>query len=269
MINYSKVVVFDMDETLGYFTELGMFWDAITTYIQLNNIQIKINNELFDNILDLYPEFLRPNIINILKYLKKKKENKFCSKIMIYTNNQGPKEWVNYIVKYFETKLNYKLFDQIIYAFKIKGKIVELCRTSHDKKYEDFIRCTKLSETTDICFLDDIYHHGMRHEKIYYINIKKYIYNLKPNIMIERFLKSNIFDADLKTDDLQNFINNFMKQYSYTILNKTSEAQNIDKILSQKILEHLHIFFYKNNKNSNSKTKRKKIKIKNKTFKKH
>ena len=25
----SKIVVFDLDETLGYFSEFGMFWDAL------------------------------------------------------------------------------------------------------------------------------------------------------------------------------------------------------------------------------------------------
>ena len=63
----SKIVVFDLDETLGYFMELGMFWDALNAYIKHKQIKNPINQELFDNVLDLYPEFLRPNIIEILK----------------------------------------------------------------------------------------------------------------------------------------------------------------------------------------------------------
>ena len=27
-----KIVVFDLDETLGYFTELGIFWDSLENY---------------------------------------------------------------------------------------------------------------------------------------------------------------------------------------------------------------------------------------------
>ena len=30
----SKIVVFDMDETLGYFVEFGIFWDALIAYIK-------------------------------------------------------------------------------------------------------------------------------------------------------------------------------------------------------------------------------------------
>ena len=41
---------------------------------------------------------------------------------MIYTNNQGPKEWTQMIKHYIETRLEYNLFDKIIGAFKIKGK---------------------------------------------------------------------------------------------------------------------------------------------------
>ena len=50
----NKIVVFDLDETLGYFTELGMVWDALTNYIKNNNVNIARNQDLFNKILDLY-----------------------------------------------------------------------------------------------------------------------------------------------------------------------------------------------------------------------
>ena len=93
----------------------------------------------FNNILNLFPEFIRPNIINILKYLVDKKKMMICEKIFIYTNNQGSKEWVNYIIKYFETEINYRLFDQVISAFKKNGKVLETCRTTCNKTHKDFI----------------------------------------------------------------------------------------------------------------------------------
>ena len=31
---HPKIVVFDLDETLGYFSEFGMFWDALKSYIK-------------------------------------------------------------------------------------------------------------------------------------------------------------------------------------------------------------------------------------------
>ena len=41
---------------------------------------------------------------------------------MIYTNNQGPPGWIDHIKEYFEAKISYKLFDQVVAAFKINGK---------------------------------------------------------------------------------------------------------------------------------------------------
>ena len=29
-----KIVVFDLDETLGYFTEFSIFWDSLAQYIK-------------------------------------------------------------------------------------------------------------------------------------------------------------------------------------------------------------------------------------------
>jgi len=237
----SRIVVFDLDETLGYFMELGMFWDSLTNYIKNNNINISIDQNLFNKILDLYPEFLRPNILGILNYLKNKKEINHCDKLMIYTNNQGPKEWAKYIKNYFETKLNFKIFDQIIAAFKVQGQQLELCRTTHMKTHKDLIKCTKIPEDTYICFLDDVFYPGMSNDKIYYINIKPYIYDLTFDEMINRFQKSGILPAE--PTSCRDQILHDMKKYSYIYVGKSVEAQNIDKILSKQIIKHLHKFF--------------------------
>ena len=74
-----KIVVFDLDETLGYFTEFGIFWDSLVYYVKSKNKKILTQND-FNDVLDLYPEFLRPNIINILTYLKEKKHHNCCHK---------------------------------------------------------------------------------------------------------------------------------------------------------------------------------------------
>jgi len=240
-----KIVVFDLDETLGYYTEFGMFWDALNSYIQINKESIdqpKSDQHFFNKVLDLYPEFHRPNILNILHFLKEKKTASVCHKLMIYTNNQGPPEWVHQIKTYFETKLDYPLFDHVIKAFKIQGKQIELHRTSHMKCHKDLINCTQIPEDTEICFLDDKFHQGMIHDKVYYINIKPYYHDLSFDEMIERFVKSGLI-SETKEKDIKSYILSFLKKYNYTFTKKTKEAQNLDKILSKKIMHHLHIFF--------------------------
>jgi hypothetical protein len=184
-----KIVVFDLDETIGYFTEYGIFWDCLENYLKMKNKKNLTQND-FDSILDLFPEFLRPNIINILTYLKQKKHSKCCHKMMIYTNNTGPKEWAHKIIKYLEKKINYKLIDQIIAAFKVNGKKVEICRTTHNKSHKDLVKCSKIPANAEICFLDDSFYPEMAHDNIYYINIKPYVYDLEFEYMITRLKES-------------------------------------------------------------------------------
>ena len=211
-----KIVVFDLDETLGYFIELGMFWDGLKTYIHNNQINIDINQTLFNNVLNLYPEFLRPNIIDILNYLKQKKDSKRCYKLMIYTNNQGPLEWAKFIIGYFETYIKDKLIDQIIAAFKVQGKRVELCRTTHMKSHVDLIKCTKIPENTQICFLYDAFYPDMTNKNIYYINVKPYVYDLDFDELIKRFINSNIIELNhTNIDDFKGFMLNYLKKYNY------------------------------------------------------
>ena len=266
----SKIVVFDLDETLGYFSEFGMFWDALKGYITTNKIEFNVNQDFFNKTLDLYPEFLRPNIINILTYLKQRKRAKHCYKIMIYTNNQGPYEWSVQIKTYFEDKIKYNLFDQIIGAYKINGKQVELCRTTYSKTHSDLMRCTKIPETTEICFLDDVYHPGMKNDNIYYINLKPYEHDLPFAIIVDRFIASGLLKPEDPTS-MKEYILAFMKRYNYLYVEKDDKEMIVDNILSKKILQHLQMFFNRRNKITkqllNDRTRRTK-KIKNRTLKK-
>ena len=259
-----KIVVFDLDETMGYFTQYGIFWDCLINYVKIKNKKGLTSND-FNNILDLFPEFLRPNIFNILNYLKKKKQSNCCNKMMIYTNNTGPREWANQIINYFENKVNYKLIDQIIAAFRINGKQVEICRTTHNKSHEDFIRCTKVPVSAEICFIDDNFYPQMSNENIYYINIKPYFHDLDFEYMIMKFQESDIGKKIIENDDDFKYIMlKEIKRYKYDVVKKEPKEYEIDVILGKQIIMHLQDFFRKSNKNKTHK----KIKYKkNKTQK--
>ena len=243
----SRIVVFDLDETLGYFQEYGIFWNSLNEYLLNKKCTNCINENVFNKILDLYPEFIRPNILPILSYLKEKKIQGKCSKILIYTNNQAPKDWTKMIQNYFDKKLNYCLFDQIIGAFKINGEIIEMGRTSNSKNIDDLICCTHLPRNIQICFIDDVLYPGMISENVYYINIKPYSHYIPFENMIDRFLNSNILHDEIK--DKEKFkvdILSLMNKYKYKFHVKTNMDYTVDKILSKKILEHLHTFFKTN-----------------------
>lgn len=239
------IVVFDLDETLGHFVQLGIFWDTIKAYHKKN-----LSNEHFFFILNLFNQFIRPKILKILKYLKDKKLDNCCDKIMIYTNNQGPKEWSNLIKSYFHYKLDFPLFDQVIGAFKINGKLIEPNRTGHDKSVKDLIRCTKLPEDTQICFLDDQYHPKMKNDNVLYINIKPYVYTIPFNEMASTYYdafynhKSDMINKPPK-EIFINYVLNYTKDYRFTVLKKSAIEQQVDDILSKKIFMYLKDFFEK------------------------
>ena len=251
-INEYTVVVFDLDETMGYFVELGIFWLSLQKLMEKE----ELTNVFFCSLLDLYPEFLRPNIINILLFLKNKKTNNLCQKVMIYTNNQGNHiSWANMIKIYFENKINYNLFDQIISAFKINGERIELNRSHHSKTHSDLINCTKIPEDTKICFIDDTYYEGMNNENIYYINIKPYEFQLPFDILIKRFFNSELWltlpismNNDTNNEKYKHFLFDNLLKYRFNYHTKTEFSYKVDKLLSKKVLYHLKCFFNKTNK---------------------
>jgi hypothetical protein len=237
----SKVIAFDLDETLGSFVDLEILWRFIgQNYIQ--EVQ-------FNQLLDLYPEFLRYGILSILEYLYQKKQTDECSKLYIYTNNQCSPTWTNMISQYFDYKLNLQspLFDQIINAFKINDKKIEMLRTTHDKTYNDFITCTLLPKTTEICFVDNSYFDKMRNDCIYYIQPRSYYHNLSVNEMVGRFIHSNI-GTSITNENKQSFYANvflfFQRDPYYKYSQNNKIKIEMDIYVAHKIMYHIKEFFF-------------------------
>jgi hypothetical protein len=266
----NKIVVFDLDETLGYFTQLCLIWESLCSFLKEKDAITEMNQELFNKLLDLFPEYIRPNIDLILEYLKDKKMANKCKNVMIYTNNQRQKNWVFLIKKYFEMKLQYELFDQIICAFKVNGKQVELCRSTHNKTHKDFIKCSKIPANTQICFIDDTYFPEMHSEEVYYIKIKPYIYCLNPEIIANRLKKSDIIDKIARLEFIS-FLNDKLTENN-NLKSKSMKEFEIDKIITKEIMNHIDVFFNSQQKypsahfNNIHKTKKRKV-CKNKTRK--
>jgi len=231
-----RVVVFDLDETLGCFVELGMFCDAIEKYYRK-----KLTTAEFHDIMGLYPEFLRPNILKVLAFLKEKKQKGDLYKVYLYTNNQGPKSWSEKICLYLEKKIDYKLFDKIIAAWKVNGRIVEPTRTTHDKTLADFFRTTKLYHNTEVCFVDDLYHPDMNMPNVYYVNIVPYTAHLPINLMCERFYKQNKRTIPNKPEFCA-FITNYIAGYDISAIEKNGTDKKQDGIIGKELMTHMQTF---------------------------
>ena len=159
------IIVFDLDKTIGYFEQLGIIVEIIE-----KNIKIILRLKEFFKLLDLFPKYFRNNMMKVFEYLKHKKKT-MKLKVIIYTNNIGPKSWVFNIKKYIEDKIKFKLFDKVIPAWKVNNICYEKKRTSHNKRYDDLLRCAKLKKTDKILFFDDYIHQHLKHENIYTINL--------------------------------------------------------------------------------------------------
>ena len=200
-----KILVFDFDETLGCFGDLYILWSGI------RHIYPRFDH--FDELFDLYPEFLRYGMLTILEYLYKKKCEKKCKKIMIYTNNQCSTEWVKQVTNSIQSRVieryrtprakhasrlrrdhatPHPLFDQLICAFKIHNKPIEPKRTSHRKTMGDFLNCTMMTRDVEICFVDDVEHEDMKNSRVYYICPLPYYHPLTAEDIVDRFIQSGL-----------------------------------------------------------------------------
>ena len=248
MNHISKVVVFDLDETIGSFSELYSLFTKLKNIEQEEKKEIcKNDKELLFHLLDLNPEFFRYGMEIVFKYLYEKKKHNKDVYIYIYTNNSClPVPWTSWISEYLEQKWQVKqLLTNIVRAFKIKGKIVESNRTSLSKKYEDFIKCVKIEENSQLCFIDNIEHIGMKHKNVYYLKPKLYYHYVNKTDILNRFLCS-IYGKKFE-NQIDNFSEKIKKIYlheddeQYT---RSEEDFEIDVLISKNILEHIQQFFY-------------------------
>lgn len=230
-----KIVVFDLDETLGSFAEIGMFWDAVCSICGPGS-----KGEFFD-MMDTFPEFVRPGVKRMLTLLADKLETGECDQVMIYTNNQGPRSWARSLADYFEDKAGCAIFSRIVAAFKVRGRVVEYNRTSHGKSVEDLIRCTKIPKSTEICFLDDQYHPLMEHDNVYYINVKPYHFSMTYKDMARRY--HDKCDLNIPLVDFERDVVSFMSRYGHTVVDKSPEEQAVDVVVGKQIITHLNRFF--------------------------
>jgi hypothetical protein len=188
-----KHFVFDLDETLGSFSDLYTLFQCIDKMQTEYAINLYPDAASFiHETLDACPEFFRYGIEIVLEYLYKQKEVGLCGGVYIYTNNVClPDSWTSCITNYIEHKWKlHGLFDTIIRAFKIDGRIIEPNRTTHEKTHTDLLRCLLLPEKTEFCFIDNTMHPKMKHRYVCYLQPKPYYHVLSQSEIFARVASS-------------------------------------------------------------------------------
>jgi hypothetical protein len=207
-----KIIVFDLDETIGCFVDLNILWNKI-----LKKVKIDCNQNVFNSVLDLYPEFFRTNIFHILKFLHKKKKNGECKKVFLYTNNNCGNDWSSMIVEYIHYKMNIApelLFDDIVDSCEFDSR-----RDTHHKTYNDFVNCAMLSKNATIGFIDNSLHKGMKHEKVYYIKPKSYYHPYSRNEIVEKLINSKVYKKLFTNIEIENELLKLLNNYNNIIYN--------------------------------------------------
>lgn len=233
----NKIIVFDLDETLGQFAELHIIYKCLTKILGR-----ELGQGEFNRLFDMFPEFMRPGIITILEFLYHKKQQDAFSRLFLYTNNQCGGNWVKFIINYFHVKIKVvdkPLFEDPICAFKIRNKIVNIRRTSQDKSYSDLVQCAMFPpDTTEVCFIDNTYYEHMCEDRIYYILPKSYQHSVTKIEILRRMEKLDMLSS-------QNHLK-FMDLLSSSIGEITHPAflLETEMDITRKIMFHVREFLY-------------------------
>lgn len=216
-----KIIVFDLDETIGHFEQISIFLNGIQNIVQGN-----VSDKYIMTLLDIWPNIFRYKIFDVFKLIKKEKIKNNSIKVAIYTNNMGPRNWTILIKNYIENKLKFKLFDYTITAYRPKEKTN--FRTTHEKTYQDLMRSVKCSKKADVLFFDDVYHRFMTNKKVNYVELIPYKYSVSNNKLINDYIKSR-HNKLVKGTDIKPF-----KDIMFKYLNSSSEDPYIIKSSTKK-----------------------------------
>lgn len=233
----NKIIVFDLDETLGQFVELHIVYKCLTKILGR-----ELSQGEFNKLFDMFPEFVRPGIITILEFLYHKKQQGAFSRLFLYTNNQCGGNWVKFIINFFHVKIKVvdkPLFEDPICAFKIRNKIVNIRRTSPDKSYSDLVQCAMFPPAmTEVCFIDNTYYEHMCEDKVYYILPKSYHHSLTKIEIMQRMGEFDMLSSQnhVKFMDL---LSSSLGEITHSALSYESEMD-----ITRKIMFHVREFLY-------------------------
>ena len=180
-----NAIVFDYDKTLGYFEQLHKIYILCKKKISV------------DVLLLIFPKVFRTYFFEILKFLV---ENRKRYSIILYTNNNGPRYFIDSVIKFLNKKYNCRVFDHIIYGYRTSDGKIEDCRENSKKRFDDLLPCTG-KIFNNVLFLDDSLHIHMIDDKVEYLQIEPYYY-----CCLNELHKLNNFLSKESIQDLKSFL---------------------------------------------------------------
>lgn len=174
-----KNIVFDFDETIGYF-------EQIINIIKHTKKTSKL--EVFE-FFNLFPLVFRTNIFDIFYYIVLLKKEKKIKSVILYSNNNND-VFINYVLSFIHEKINFPLFDLSISLNQTQNK---------NKNVIDLINYSNglLNKKSSIFFIDDKEYDDMKSIK-YYIKCESYKY-IYSNSEIEKKLNIKLNSDSFKS----------------------------------------------------------------------
>lgn len=173
-----KNIVFDFDETIGYFEQIIEIIIHKTSKIDATKDVTK--TDVFE-LFTLFPLVFRTNIFDIFHYIVRLKKERKIKSVILYSSNNND-TFIGYVLSFIHQKLNYTLFDTSISLNQTHTK---------NKNLSDLLKYSNglLTKKSSIFFIDDKEHNEMKCIK-YYIKCESYKY-VYSNKTIEEKLNIN------------------------------------------------------------------------------
>ena len=211
-----KHVVFDLDETIGFFKQFIYIINIVEQYRQVN----------YNDYFGLFIKCFRPNIFEIFHNLLLNKKLNNIKYIILYTNNNNT-DFIHKVIHFINNKMDDTLFDYII-------PYNHTNRTTHSKSYTDLLNCIDSIDNDIYCFIDDKIHPNMTHKMVSNIKCEKYSYHYD----IENVL-TIIFSHDTYLRKYRKNIKTLLKKYSYS---KRELPIHIHEYSGKKLFNNIEIF---------------------------
>lgn len=164
-----KNIIFDLDHTIGFFEQMI----HIMNYCSLSCKEL----------LRLFPQFLRPFLLDFFVSLISYKKTGKIKSILLYSNNNN-EFIVKEIIQYIHESIEYTLFDIVITQ-------EHPLRKNSQKDYQELIRLSNglLNDNSILCFVDDKIHPLMNTKNTCYIKCEGYVSYIKHSLIIDKIKK--------------------------------------------------------------------------------
>ena len=165
-----KCIVFDLDETIGYFSQL------YAIYIKMKQIyKIDASISQLHSLFEKHLKVFRPGIFLLFAYINILKESNKQLITVLYTNTTLPNIWIRAIVSFIEKKIHINHEERRLFDFVID--VTHPSRKTLKKNIADLTNICKIpSDKVAILFIDNLKHASINHKCMIYTQVYSYMY---------------------------------------------------------------------------------------------